>query len=173
MAAGSPVPDLGSVPNRSRAVSSVRYLGIPTNLADTVRTTMRAVQYPHPAHAEVARGYGPCRECLGTFRAGEEERILFTYQPFPEGQLPAPGPVFIHRESCVRYQASRFPEPLRAVPLVVEGFDASGAPVGRLPVGTARPEDVVAAVMELPGVAFGHLRNADAGCFVARIERTD
>jgi len=154
-------------------VPSIRYLGIATSLADTVRSTMRSAQYPHPAHAELARGYGPCRECLGTFRAGEEERILFTYQPFSDDQLPAPGPVFIHRESCSNYQSAAFPEPLRAVPLVVEGFDATGAPVRRESVGNARAEDVVSSVMGLPGVAFGHLRNAEAGCFVARIERID
>lgn len=152
-------------------VPSVRYVGIPADLAATVRATMRSAQYPHPVHAEVAAGYGPCRECLGTFRTGEEERLLFTYQPFPEGQLPAPGPVFIHRESCSRYESAAFPERLRAVPLVVEGFDAAGSPVRREAVGGGRPEAVVERVMSAQGVAFGHLRNAEAGCFIARIER--
>ena len=74
-----------------------RFQGIPDAVADEVRTTLRAPHYGHPAHRELAQGYGPCRLCLRTFALGKDERILFTYQPFREpGSLPAPGPVFIH-----------------------------------------------------------------------------
>ena len=79
-----------------------RYQGIPAAVADEVRTTMRAPEYGHPAHRELAKGTGPCRLCLRTFEIGKEERILFTYQPFREhGSLPAPGPVFIQDRKSV------------------------------------------------------------------------
>ena len=82
---------------------TLRFVGIPEAVAREVRETMHAPDYGHPAHKTVAQGYGPCRLCLRTFRVGVDERILFTYNPFPEGELPAPGPVFIHAGACARY----------------------------------------------------------------------
>ena len=88
-----------------------RVQGIPLTVATSVRGTLRSPQYGHPAHAEVATGYGPCRLCLRTFHVGQEKRLLFTYQPFADPTaLPAPGPVFIHHEPCERYDAP--PQPL-------------------------------------------------------------
>ena len=84
--------------------SSYRFIAIPSSVADSVRATLTAPRYGHPAHVEIARGYGPCRHCLRTFRVGREERILFTWDAF-EGveTLPQPGPVFIHADSCPRH----------------------------------------------------------------------
>lgn len=45
-----------------------RVHGIPLAVATTVRDTLRAPQYGHPAPVEVATGYGPCRLCLQTTR---------------------------------------------------------------------------------------------------------
>jgi hypothetical protein len=96
-----------------------RVHGIPLAVATTVRDTLRAPQYGHPAHVEVATGYGPCRLRLQTFSVGHEERLLFTYQPFAdEAALPAPGPVFIHHQPCERYDEPEVPEALRPLPLV-------------------------------------------------------
>ncbi len=149
-----------------------RFLGVPAPIAAAVRTNLRSPQYGHPAHVEVASGYGPCRSCLATFEAGAEDRILFTYQPFSEpGALPAPGPVFIHREPCERREGREFPERLRSVPLVVEGFGGEGRLIAQARVGDRVVEEVVDEVMRTPEVRFGHLRNAEAGCFVARIDR--
>src|SRR5947208_9413526 len=93
LGAHSSLPSSKEVP-----VVQYRVTGIPEPLARAVRTSLASPQYGHPAHLEVATGYGPCRLCLDTFREGEEERILFTYQPFTDPEaLPAPGPVFIHR----------------------------------------------------------------------------
>ena len=153
-------------------MGAYRFVGVPAPIAAAVRTDLRSPQYGHPAHVEVASGYGPCRSCLATFEAGAEDRILFTYQPFSEpGALPAPGPVFIHRDPCPRYEGGAVPERLRSVPLVVEGFGTEGRLIAQVRVGDRIVEDVVDEVMRTPGVRFGHLRNAEAGCFVARIDR--
>jgi hypothetical protein len=73
------------------------------------------------------RGMGPCRQCLRTFSIGEEERILFTYQPFQEPtSLPAPGPIFIHAEPCGRYDAMQVPPDFRTLPLVLEAYGMGG-----------------------------------------------
>ena len=100
-----------------------RIVPIDAMLADSVRREQRSPQYGHPATVEVAKGYGPCRQCLRTFRVGEEDRILFTYNPVPkENGLAQPGPIFIHKDPCAAFEGSGFPQELRGLPLFLEGF---------------------------------------------------
>jgi hypothetical protein len=147
-----------------------RISGIPDELSQTARETLRSPQYGHPAHVETATGYGPCRQCLRTFREGVEERILFTYQPFASPALPAPGPIFIHREPCSKYDDLSFPEELRSIPLVLEGYGQAGRLVYQQPVGNRRVEEVLEESTADGQVEYLHLRNAEAGCFIARVE---
>jgi hypothetical protein len=150
----------------------LRYVGIPAAIADEVRQTLRSPQYGHPAHRERARGYGPCRVCLRTFAVGEEDRLLFTYQPFSDpGSLPSPGPVFVHADPCKRYDAREFPPDFRGLPLVVEGYGRGGRLVIQERAADEAPETLLARVFTVPGVAHAHLRNGEAGCFMARVER--
>jgi hypothetical protein len=149
-----------------------RIQGIPESLAAATRATMRSPQYGHPAHAEVATGYGPCRLCLQTFTVDTDERVLFTYQPFTDSDaLPAPGPIFIHRETCKRYDDLRLPEALRPLPLVIEAYGAGGPPLVQRRVGSGSFEAALEEVLAQPGAQYAHLRNAEAGCFIARIDR--
>lgn len=153
-------------------MAALRYSGIPTALALEARATLRSPQYGHPAHRERARGYGPCRLCLRTFKVGEEDRLLFTYQPFAEpGSLPAPGPVFIHADGCERYDGLDYPPDLQVLPTVVEGFSRGGTLVAQVRVNGEGPEAVVRRVLEGTPAEYVHLRNAEAGCFMARVER--
>jgi hypothetical protein len=153
-------------------MSRYRIRSIPETIAHAVRTSLRSPQYGHPAHAEKAAGYGPCRLCLRTFEVGVEQRLLFTYQPFTDpAALPAPGPVFIHRDPCEPYDAPVFPETLRSLPLVVEGYGEAGALVAQRRVGDLRVESVLEQVLEHSEVRYAHLRNAEAGCFIARVDR--
>jgi hypothetical protein len=149
-----------------------RFQGIPDSVAAAARESMKSPQYGHPAHAEVATGYGPCRQCLQTFRVGTEERLLFTYQPFSDpSALPAPGPVFIHREPCERYDGSALPQALRPLPLALESYGAGGMLLAQRRVGGLTFEAVLQEVFESAEVRYVHLRNAEAGCFIARIDR--
>jgi Protein of unknown function (DUF1203) len=151
---------------------SYRIQGIPDALASAARQSMRSPQYGHPAHAELATGYGPCRLCLQTFQVGTDERVLFTYQPFTDpAALPAPGPVFIHRARCERYDGAELPDALRSLPLVVEGYATGGALLAQRRVGSEHFEDVLETVLGEEHVAYAHLRNAEAGCFIARVDR--
>jgi hypothetical protein len=155
-----------------QAMNLYRIQGIPESLAADTRATMRSPQYGHPAHVEVATGYGPCRLCLQTFTEGSDERVLFTYQPFTDSDaLPAPGPIFIHREPCERYDDLSLPEALRPVPLVLEGYGSGGALLVQRRVGNGSFEAALDEVMARPGAQYAHLRNAEAGCFIARIDR--
>lgn len=148
------------------------FVGIPEEIAATVRTTHRSPQYGHPAHRELARGYGPCRVCLRTFREGEEDRILFTYQPFVEsGSLPAPGPVFIHADWCRRYDDHELPPEFRDLPLVVEGYRNGGWLVIQERVTGETVEAVLHRTFETGRADYVHIRNGEAGCFMARVER--
>jgi hypothetical protein len=100
----------------------------------------------------------------------EEERVLFTYNPFPEGaDLPGPGPVFVHRASCERFEASGFPPELGRLPLTLEAYDDRGVAIAR--VEAHDPDASARAVLARPGVAYAHVRHSQAGCFIARIER--
>jgi hypothetical protein len=153
-------------------MAQFRFFGIPVEVAEAVRRTMKAPDYGHPAHREVAKGYGPCRLCLKTFAVGDEERILFTYQPFREpGSLPAPGPVFIHSESCSRYDGSELPPDFRALPLVFEAYRHGGHLVAQERVGERSPEGVLAGIFDASSADYVHIRNGEAGCFMARVVR--
>lgn len=145
--------------------------GIPSDLANDVRRTLRSPQYGHPAHRETATGYGPCRLCLRTFTVGADERILFTYQPFNDpGTIPAPGPVFIHATPCERYEGTSFPPDLRSLPLVLEAYRADGELISRERVGDRCPEAVLEYLFDTLAADYVHLRNAEAGCFMARVD---
>ena len=149
-----------------------RIQGIPESIAAAARDSMRSPQYGHPAHTELATGYGPCRLCLQTFREWTDERLLFTYQPFTDPDaLPAPGPVFIHRSPCVRYDGLELPAALRPLPLAIEGYGDGGALLIQLRIGAAPFEAVLSRILEPLEVRYAHLRNVEAGCFIARIDR--
>jgi Protein of unknown function (DUF1203) len=150
-----------------------RIVPIDAATADRVRREQRSPQYGHPATTEIARGYGPCRQCLRTFRVGEESRLLFTYNPVQGGGLPQPGPVFIHEESCTPFAGPGFPEELRALPLFLEGFGRGTWQVRREPADGAAIEADIAAMLRDPVIELVQIRNAEAGCFIARVERGD
>jgi len=145
---------------------------IAQQIADEVRRTRLSPGYGHPAHLEVARGTGPCRCCLGTFAVGRDARLLFTYRPDGhDDSLLAPGPVFIHAEHCQAYAAPGFPDGLRSLPLAFEAR-ASGSRV--IELATSRdvsPEAQIERLFEAAGAEWIQLRNAEAGCFIARIDR--
>lgn len=54
----------------------------------------------------------------------------------------------IHAETCARYDAFELPPDFRALPMVLEGYSLGG----RL------------------GARYVHVRNAEVGCFMARVE---
>lgn len=149
-----------------------RVRGIPAAMAAEVRRTGRSVQYPHPAHTEVATGTGPCRACLRAFVVGEDERMLFTYQPFTDPRaLPVPGPVFIHRHDCGPAHEFGFPDSLRGLPLAFDGIGADGLVRGQVRADGEPAESSLDRLFAAPGVEYVHVRHGEAGCFIARVDR--
>jgi hypothetical protein len=147
--------------------------GVPQEIADEVRRTRKSPGYGHPAHLEVATGTGPCRCCLRTFVPGVDRRLLFTYRPGGRGHsLMAPGPVFIHADHCEAYMGEGFPEGLRGLSLA---FEARAACSRVSEVSANRDDSPELQIQRLfTGVAaeWLQLRHAEAGCFIACIDRT-
>lgn len=153
-------------------MSDFRVIAISEELAQKVRQSRTSPQYGHPAHTEAATGYGPCRQCLRTFRTGQEGRILFTYNPFDGlDAYPSPGPVFIHENDCDSFTGPGFPEELRTIPLVLEAYGKDRWLVAQERILDGVVEPAIARLLETDGVNYLHLRNLEAGCFIARIER--
>ena len=53
-------------------MAGFRVLPIDSAITEKVRNTLKSPQYGHPAHVELAAGYGPCRSCLKQFRTGKK-----------------------------------------------------------------------------------------------------
>ena len=153
-------------------MADYRLAGIATEIASEVRASRTSPGYGHPVHRELATGTGPCRSCLGLFRVGREDRLLFTYQPDSgDHTLGAPGPVFIHATECARYEGSTLPTDLTELSLLVEGRTRDG----RTLVSDQKPgkeaDDFIRRCLDDPEVDFVALRHGEAGCFITRIDR--
>jgi hypothetical protein len=153
-------------------MSSFKVVAIPTKIAELVRSTMRSPGYGHPAYREAASGYGPCRHCLRTFKIGEEERILFTYDPFYElGVTPLPGPIFVHAEACERFgEDAGFPEDLKAYELLLDVYGAERRLLVEEGVTGETWEARIEYFLQDEKVQYIHVRDKQAGCYDLRIE---
>jgi hypothetical protein len=149
-----------------------RVVAIPDAVAEKVRATGVSPRYGHPAHAEVAKGYGPCRQCLRDFAVGLERRILFTYDAFMDAEpLPLPGPIFIHEASCPRYpEDAGFPPDLRSHALTLEAY-GRGRRLRAQEHVTGEIEPVLEQLLARPDVDYIQVRDTAAGCYDCRIER--
>jgi hypothetical protein len=151
-----------------------RVAAIPTKVAELVRTTMRSPGYGHPAHVEVAAGYGPCRHCLRDFQVGKERRILFTYDPFHGLEpLPLPGPIFIHADPCERFSdTSGFPEDIRSHRLTFAAYGDGRRLLVEEYVENGAVELVIGRLLDRGDARYLHVRDTEAGCYDFRIERS-
>ncbi len=155
-------------------MSAYHVIAIPETLAQEVRETLKAPRYGHPAHVELATGYGPCRLCLQKFREGEEDRILFTYDPFTGlDRYPSPGPIFIHKDACPSYKAEGFPPELRDLKLTLEAYGPDRWIVARERVADGEVDAAIERLLAREEVGYIHVRNTQAGCYIARVERGD
>src|ERR1700760_2758902 len=157
-------------------MNRLQMIAIPTKVAELVRATMKSPGYGHPAHKEIATGYGPCRHCLKTFRVGEEERILFTYDPVHElAPYPLPGPIFIHAESCERHEEhDGLPRDLQSQPLTLVAYGEERTVLAKEYVagGDGDIERVAQGLLNDSRVQYLHVRDTEAGCYDLRIERS-
>jgi hypothetical protein len=152
---------------------SSRIVAIPTEIAETVRSTLRAPGYGFPAHAEMGADDAPCRHCLRTITAGVDRRILFTYDRFAGVEsLPQPGPVYIHEKSCPRYAGQAgFPEELGGSPRTLEAYARGRRLVAQEIVADGRFEQTIEKLFAHQDVEYLQVNSTTAGCFTFRVER--
>jgi hypothetical protein len=156
----------------STTALSFTVTALPQDVARQVREQGRDPVWGHAAVTQPATGFGPCRLCLRTFVEGEEDRILFTHDTYAGvAEFPQPGPVFIHADECERYDGDGFPPGLRGLELTFEAVAAGPRVVALARTDGRGAEPALATLLDLPDVDYVNVRNSEAGCFVARVDR--
>ena len=132
----------------------------------------------HTITEKIATGKGPCRVSLQPFKAGEDVRLLLSHSPFEiDNAFNQPGPVFIHKNKVEAYKdIYRFPPAIKAdkksFPLSLIGYNKSQQMVFTKLVGDEDVDILIEKIfMEEPRIAYLHARNAEACCFICKIER--
>lgn len=138
----------------------------------------RKDDYGHEVIEQLAKGKGPCRVSLRPFKAGEDKRLLLSHSPFEiDNAFNQPGPIFIHAEEVEPYKdVHRFPPEIKAdkehFPLSLIGYSKSQKMVFTKLVGDADVDELIPEIFEAnPRVEYLHARNAEACCFICKIER--
>ena len=158
-------------------MSTFKVLPLASELAATIR---------HGGHDEfgnalvsvVAKGKGPCRHCLHPFDVGNENRILFSYKPFHAHQAYVEvGPVFIHAHECAPFaDENKFPaaikSDLEAFPLTLRCYDTDERMLHAELVGKRNVDEVIHTLFEDPQIDFIYARNAEYGCYIAKVVRS-
>lgn len=128
---------------------------------------------------QLAKGYGPCRVSLKPFAVNEDVRLLCSYSPFEQpNAFNQSGPVFINKKEVEAYKdVYRFPPEIKAdkvnFPLTLIGYSKSQKMVHAQLVGDADVDELIEQIFaKHPYVAYLHARNAEAACFICKIERT-
>jgi Protein of unknown function (DUF1203) len=154
-------------------MSSFHAVAIPTDVANSVRSTMKSPKYGFPAHKEVAAGRAPCRQCLQLVKINEEEAILFTMDAFQGMNVPpSPGPVYIHAEHCDRYDATEgIPELYRDRLLTLEAFGENRTLFAEARAQNGNEQSLAEKLFTDPRVEYINVRSTEAGCFLFRLER--
>jgi len=127
---------------------------------------------------QIAGGYGPCRVSLKPFRLGFDRRILLSHSPFSiANAFNQPGPIFVNSEDIEQYSdVYTFPPEIKAdkenFPLTLIGYNAAQQMIFSELVGDQDVDEMIARIFDdEPDVVYLHARNAQAGCFICKIER--
>jgi hypothetical protein len=152
---------------------NIRVIALPTATVQRVLATHKSPGYGHPAHTELATGHGPCRHCLKPFRIGEEQRTLFTCNPFYNlAEIPLPGPVFIHTNLCVRFhEDAGYPTELLAYPAVMDAYDANQNLILQRRSTDRNHLTLLHEMLSTNAVRYVLVRDLEAGCYDFRVER--
>ena len=145
--------------------------------AATIRTNQKD-DFGHEVTEKIATGKGPCRVSLKPFVVGEDVRLLISHSPFEiDNAFNQPGPIFINKKEVESYKdVHRFPPEIKAdkesFPLSLIGYSKSQKMVFTKLVGDDDVDILIAKIFEEhPYVEYLHARNAEACCFICKIER--
>jgi hypothetical protein len=127
---------------------------------------------------QTATGYGPCRVSLRAFVPQQDQRLLASYSPFSiKNAFNQSGPIFLHKEEVEEYQdIYRFPPEIKAdkvnFPLTLIGYSDEQRMVFTKLVGENDVDELIFSTFEQhKNIVYLHARNAEAGCFICKIER--
>ena len=150
-------------------------------LSEDYAAKIRASQaddFGHAVTEKLATGKGPCRVSLQPFSVGEDTRLLLSHSPFEiDNAFNQPGPVFIHKKEVAAYSdIYRFPPAIKAdkesFPLSLIGYSKSQQMVFTKLVGDEDVDLLIEKIfIDEPRIAYLHARNAEACCFICKIER--
>lgn len=147
-------------------------------VAERIRMTRRD-DFGNDVVDQVATGYGPCRLTLTAFEPGVDRRLLFSYSPFAqEGLYAEKGPVFISDTHTAPYaDVHRFPPEIKAdpvnFPLSLLGYTPDHRMNFTRLVGDQDVDVLIGETFDKhPEVAYLHVRNAEACCYICAVERT-
>lgn len=150
---------------------------LPEEYAEKIRESMKD-DFGHEVIEQVATGLGPCRVSLKPFVRGKDKRLLLSHSPFEiDNAFNQPGPVFINKENVEAYSdIYRFPPEIKAnkesFPLSLIGYNKEQMMVHTQLVGNDDVEELIEKIFdENDKVEYLHARNAEAGCFICKIER--
>jgi len=92
--------------------------------------------------------------------------------PNQETVPPSPGPVYIHAESCGRYDGERgIPETYRGRLLTLEAFGADRKLLAEVRASDSQEEKIAEELFANQEVKYIQVRSTEAGCFLFRLER--
>ena len=151
-----------------------KIVAISTEVAETVRQTMRAPVSGFPAHKGLATDAAPCRHCLRLITPQVDDAILFIYDRFTGVEkLPQPGPIYVHANQCCRYdEQSGFPEELRGSARTLEAYARGRRLLAQEYVGDGGFEAAIERLFSSREVDYLQVNSTTAGCFTFRIDRT-
>ncbi len=134
--------------------------------------------FGHNVIEQLATGFGPCRVSLKPFKVGQDVRLLFSHSPFEiDNAFNQPGPIFINKTEVEAYKdIHRFPPEIKAdkehFPLSLIGYSKEQKMVFTKLVGDADVDNLIVKVFEQhPKIEYLHARNAEACCYICKIER--
>ena len=145
--------------------------------AQRIISTMKD-DFGHELIEKMATGAGPCRVSLKPFNKGVDTRLLLTHSPFElDNAYNQPGPVFINSNDVEEYaDIYRFPPEIKAdkksFPLTLIGYNKDQHMVSTRLVGDADVDELIGEIFDQQQeVEYLHARNAQACCFICKIER--
>jgi hypothetical protein len=135
-------------------------------------------EFGHPVIEQLATGSGPCRVSLKPFEKGVDIRLLISHSPFDiDNAYNQPGPVFINKEEVEAYSdVYRFPPEIKAnkksFPLSLVGYSKAQLMVFTRLVGDDDVDELIPEIFEQHSeIEYLHARNAQACCYICKIER--
>jgi len=131
-----------------------------------------------PVVEQMATGKGPCRVSLKPFEIGKDKRLLIKHTPFEmDNAFNQPGPIFIHEKEVPTYKdIHRFPPEIKSdpihFPLTLIGYNQKQEMVSTHLVGDKDVDELIKYLFaKHDDIAYLHARNAEAGCYICKIER--